>query len=201
VREQSSKGGRMKTQALLIGVIVVMGGVIVFLMVLLLQPPPPYQPITFEYLMNLTRDLRADLKTVNLTYIVNLSLQDKDVIGQMNFYKDDETTSFELSDELKEYEGCGLLLSPLSQVNFIQTNTRQEYSGRLFNLVRQELCWSTITAPSGTQYDKIINGDYLFITCFDNTTGYPSVVYNSEILGEQVITSYMVLTNRSYENK
>jgi len=188
----------MREQLIFTTIIVFLVGVIVLLGAILLQPVPQPRQIDFEYLMELTGELRDELKEVNITYLVNISLENETVVGEMNFYKNETDKKVTLSPEVRDYEGYGILMTPEVLIRTIQENTRKEYSGELFNEELQEECWSTITEPNSTNYQKIINGEYLFVTCFDKNTGYPSLTYSSELKGEEVIYSKVSITNITY---
>jgi len=182
------------------GVITGLVVIIILLASMFFQPEEETPELNFEYLMNLTADKRGSLAEVNLTYIVNMSLSNGQfLVGEMNFYKNKTDTLVTISPQLTSYEGYGLLLSPEALIEFIQVNDREEYSGELFNRGTGEYCWSTITEPNSTSYDKLIDGDYLFITCFDKETGYPLLTYASEVgLEEDVVYSEIYVSTKDF---
>ncbi|HLE05719.1 MAG TPA: hypothetical protein VI790_00035, partial [Candidatus Nanoarchaeia archaeon] len=72
---------------------------------------------------------------------------------------------------------------------------RREYSGVMQE--NERYCLSTITEPPD-KYKKVIDGDYIFVTCFDPENGYPVLAYLSEVNGNQVIYSKLFIKNETY---
>ncbi|MFA5406518.1 MAG: hypothetical protein WC307_04135 [Candidatus Nanoarchaeia archaeon] len=187
----------MSAQRLLIGVLLSLVAVAILLAVLLFQPPVIEAELTFDELIAFS-DARMNLvKEALITYEVNLSLINNSISGELIYYKNSSVESVTLSPELIGYEGYALLISPNQLINFINNSARREYSGELEN--NGLACQSSITEPLSNDYKSLINGSYLFVTCFDKTIGYPSLYYNSELLGEDVVYSKIFIKNITYK--
>ncbi len=185
----------MNTKFILTGVLVFLVVVIIVLALVLIKPPSHARLMDFEYLMELTQEKRSSLKWINITYGVNLTLGFKNISGEMNFYRNKTNKVITFSSKLKDYEGYGIMLPPERLIRFINTSRRREYSGHLGN--RNETCWSTITEPEG-DYRKFIDGKYLFITCFNKETGYPELVYASELNKGKTVYSKFFIKSITY---
>jgi len=190
------RGEEMSTQSLLIGVLAAMAGVIVFLAVILLQPPVVEERLTFNQLLDLVNNKASALSEVNITYDVNITLISGSVAGEMNYFKNKTSKTVTLSPSLMAYQGYAIMLPPDEMVGFINDSDRHEYAGELDN--NGTACWSAITEPLGSQYNSLINGDYLFVTCFDQVTGYPSLAYSSELAGDEVVYSKIFIKTIAY---
>ncbi len=185
----------MRTKLFLTSILVFLVLIIIALAISLIKPPTRIRLMDFNYLMELTQEKRNSLKWVNITYGVNLTLGFKNISGEMNFYKNKTSKIITFSPQLKEYEEYGIMLPPERLIRFINTSRRREYSGYLGN--RNETCWSTITEPEG-DYKKFIDGKYLFITCFNKQTGYPELVYASELNDEKTVYSKFFIKSITY---
>ncbi len=186
----------MRTQFILTGIIFILMIAIIALGIVLLQPPERKPVIDFDYVMSFTKAKRDSFKSVNITYGVNLSLVDRNISGSMIFFKNFTNEFVELSPELKSFTGYAILLPPDKLVRFINVSERREYSGFLKS--NDSYCWSTITEPLGEQYNRFLNGDLLFVTCFSNITGYPILVYAGELKDDNVVYSNIFIKNISY---
>ena len=117
------------------GVIIGLIVVIILLAVQLFQPVEPPIEIDFDYLMDLTTELRSQVSEINAVYSVNISFNNGEsfVTGEMYFFKNESHLELTYTPEIAAYDGYGILLSPELIPSFIQANDREEYAGELFN--------------------------------------------------------------------
>lgn len=168
---------------------------IIVLAIELLQPPAELQKLTFDKIMTLTAEKRSQIKDATITYEVNLTTPEGLITGYMTFQKNSTSKKVTITPELSAYEDYGLLVEPETLIGFINESERREYSGVMQE--NERYCLSTITEPPN-KYRKIINGEYLFVTCFDPDSGYPILAYLSEIKGETVSYSKLFIKNETY---
>ncbi|MBD3312752.1 hypothetical protein GF352_04850 [archaeon] len=187
----------MRTRLVFIGVIIFLAVVIVFLSISLLKPEERPRRVTFNDVIQLVNEKREAVKSIKIIYGVNASLASDDFTGEVVYSRFDDYTSFNVDPVLDELTGTALLINPDDLVNFIVVNDRAEYSGLLEELRRP--CWSTITEPNSSAYERVIDGDYIFVTCFDRVTGYPLTVYAGEVAGEDVVFTKLFAKNITYE--
>lgn len=181
------------TQLTLLSILLLLTGFIIYLAIMLLTPAPAAKELTFTDIIEFSNQKISTYSTVDLVYKINITMNDEVINGTMTFTRNGTQALTTLTPELERFSGYSILLSPESLINFIQTNNREEYSGDL--TYNDTTCWSTISAPNGTAFKKVIGGDYLFVTCFDKTIGYPAVAYNSEILNDTLVYSQYTLIN------
>lgn len=188
----------MRTEFVFVAIIAFLIVVIVILSISLLEPAGiSERELTFNDIIELSAERRASVESISMVYEVNLSSVDGEFIGELNYTRYGERSSYRVSPWISEFAGTALLLSPDDVIDFILFNNREEYSGLLKEGNRS--CWSTITEPNSTSYSKLIDGDYVFVTCFDQVTGYPIVVYAGEVAGEEVVYSKLSVKNITYE--
>lgn len=177
--------GIMKTTIILNSILALLGITAVTLGFLIMQPPQVEPEINFDYVMQLMSEKRASLNEVSINYTVELVMPQGSITGAMTLFTNKTHLSTKLSPELANYSSYAIMLTPERVINAINNSERKEFSGYLEN--NNETCMATITEPIITGYESIISNDYLFITCFDNKTGYPSIIYAGELKGEEVV--------------
>lgn len=183
----------MNPQKILVSIMIFLIIFIIFLATILFQPPVITEKIrTLEQVIQLSTQKIDSLKSINATYKVELYLTNKNVTGELNFFRNTTTAMVILSPSIKDYEGYGIMPYPNRLIDFITENNRGEFFGE------ENDCYSTITEPVSETYKKLTGGDYLVIACFHKTIGYPSVFYASEVLNDNVIYSNIYVTNFTY---
>ncbi len=169
--------------------------VIIVLGVLLLMPPKS-EGYTFDSLISEMSEKQSKLRWVNITYLVNVSLNGSIIQGEAYYYKDDYGVNFTLSPTIKRFGGYAVMINPGLIINFINTSTRRDYS--YYFRDNEWYCPSVITEPDNAYYTHYINGSYFFVTCFDVNSGYPAVMYNSEVSDDYVFYSKFFIKNITY---
>lgn len=186
----------MKTIFVIVIVTLVMTAIL--LGISLMMPTKAVTRLTFEQVMELSQEKINQLSEITIKYEVNVSEEEKDVIGTAEYTRKGSLTSFKITPELKNYEGTALILNPDSVINFLTRNHRSEYSGELVE--NNRTCNSVIVQPnSTTRYKKIIDGDYIVIACMDKIIGYPTTIYSGEVNNERVIYSKLIITELSFK--